>query len=259
MTGAENPESILPAVTAPPPAPTPLPAPTPSPPTQTERPRRRRSWITETVLAVLVVAFAFLAASFVARNADIWLHMATGRLLAHGQYNPFGRTDPFAYTTAHVPWINHAWLFDWIVYLLYREKADAWLVVGKAALIAVLAGLMLLIRRPGKPGWIPAFCTALAVLAMSPQLLLQPRCVSVMLVGVTFWLLWRCRAPADPSAKKPRLPVDARALLIPLCILWVNLDDWFLLGPLLVGLFWIGDLMRPAAPSPPTPLPRSGG
>src|SRR5262245_38105483 len=44
-------------------------------------------------LAVLVLSLAFLAASFPARNSDLWFHLATGRRLAQGQYT-FG-TDPF--------------------------------------------------------------------------------------------------------------------------------------------------------------------
>ena len=93
---------------------------------------------------------------------------------------------------------------------------------------------------------------------MSPGLLLQPICVSVALLGLTLWLLWRCRAPARlQTLTRPGSPIDARVLLIRSCPLWVNLDDWFLLCPLLVGLFWIGDRIQPADRRPrgmrPTP------
>ena len=231
MTGPDQTEAIRPAVAAPPP---------PQPPTPpAARPRQPRTGAREVVLTVLVVGFAFLAASFVARNADFWLHLATGRLLLQGRY-ALG-TDPFGYTTAGVRWVNHAWLLDGIAFLLYRENADFWLVVLKAAMIAALAVLLLMIRRPGTSGWAPAFCTALAVLVMSPGLQLQPRCVSVALLGLTLWLLWRGRTSTG----------DARFLLIPLCALWVNLDDWFWLGPLLAGLFWVGDRLQPA--ERPTP------
>jgi hypothetical protein len=207
-------------------------------------------------LAVLVVAFAFLVSSFLARNADFWLHLATGRLIAHGSYT-FG-VDPFAYTTADVYWANRNWLYDWVLFLLYGAIGGAWLVVFKAALIAALAGLMLMIRQQSKPGWAPVFCTALAVLAMSPWLLLQPRCVSMALLGLSLWLLWRGRAPSARPRRWWWGDIDARLLLIPICALWVNLDDWFLLGPVLVGLFWLGDRIQPRAAWPPgmrpTPL-----
>src|SRR5690348_12286356 len=55
----------------------------------------RHGW--DRLLALLVVILAFLTASFLAHNSDLWFHLATGRLLAHGQFS-FG-TDPFAYTT----------------------------------------------------------------------------------------------------------------------------------------------------------------
>src|SRR4051812_25725348 len=100
----------------------------------------------DALLAVLVVAFACLAASFPARNSDFWRHLAAGRLLAHGEYT-FG-VDPFAYTTAGVYWANHAWLFDLALYLGFLALGGAGLVALKACGVAVLAGLMLRQSRP---------------------------------------------------------------------------------------------------------------
>src|SRR4051794_7990786 len=74
----------------------------------------------------LVLAFAFFAGSFVARNSDVWLHLATGRLLAEGHHH-FG-TDPFAFTTGGVYWANHSWLFDLSLYLALG-------VIGAAGLV----------------------------------------------------------------------------------------------------------------------------
>src|SRR6516225_6684175 len=48
-------------------------------------------------IVALTLVLAFLLASFAVRNADFWLHLATGRLIAQGQYE-FGR-DPFSYMT----------------------------------------------------------------------------------------------------------------------------------------------------------------
>src|SRR6266849_10929184 len=56
----------------------------------------------------LVLVFAFLLGSFAVGNSDFWMHLATGRLIAQGQYE-FGK-DPFAFTTPDGPWtwINHS-------------------------------------------------------------------------------------------------------------------------------------------------------
>jgi hypothetical protein len=209
----------------------------------------RTDAVRSALAGTLILIFAFLAASFPARNADFWLHLASGRLLAGGQYS-FG-VDPFSYTTTGAYWANHAWLFDLAVYGVYTLAGGAVLVVLKALVVTTLAGLMLLVRRRGGPGWVSAVCTALALLAMSPRLLLQPVCLSYLFLGLTLWLLWRSQPdnPAGEAAPAGRQVRRYLPLLL-LFALWVNVDEWFWLGPLLVALFWVGGWVR-AGPRPP--------
>jgi hypothetical protein len=183
------------------------------------------------LFAVLVLLLAFLAGSFVARNGDLWFHLATGRLVARGEFT-FG-TDPFAYTTEQVYWANHSWLFDLGSYVLYGVLGGAGLIVLKALLVAALAACLLGIRRPGSRSWLPAVGTTLAILATSPRLLLQPACVSYLFLGLTIWLLWKQRDDRPQSATLYLLPGLFAA--------WVNLDEWFFLGPLVLALFWLGE------------------
>jgi hypothetical protein len=193
----------------------------------------RRVRFLDGALVLFVLTFAFLVALFPIRNSDLLLHLAMGRAIANGDYH-FG-TDPFTYTSEGVYWVNHSWLFDLTSYALYEMTARGGelLVIFKALAIAALAFVLLQAgRRPGQSLWIPAVCTALAVLVVSPRLLLQPTIVSYLFLGVTFWLLQRWEAaPTDPAARR------SLWLLPLLFILWVNLDDWFLLGPLTVGLY----------------------
>jgi hypothetical protein len=210
----------------------------------------------ELFAGALVLLLAFFAASFAIRNADFWLHLAGGRLLAEGR-SSFG-VDPFSYTAGQTYWVNHAWLYDLLLYDLYGLIGGAGLVVLKALLVTALAGLMLLVRRPGEAGWISAVCTALAVVVMSPRLLLQPACLSCFFLGLTFWLLWRAEARTAPVLPSPLggegSGVRGRLrhyLFLPLLFaVWVNVDDWFWLGPLLAGLFWVGGRIRGDARTP---------
>ena len=216
-----------------------LPVPLP-PPVAPPRRARPAQWgrVLDAALGGVVLVFAFLAASFVARNGDLWQHLAAGRLLARGDYQ-FG-VDPFAYTTQGVYWANHSWLFDWLLYGVFTTAGGAVLVVLKALVVAALAWVLLRVRRSGG-AVLPAACTLLALLAMSPRLLMQPAVLSCLFLGLTLWLLWRAQGVSGPALKR-------FGPLLVLFTLWVNLDSWFLLGPLLVALFWLGDRLQAVLP-----------
>jgi tetratricopeptide (TPR) repeat protein len=128
-------------------------------------------------------------------------------------------------------------------------------VVLKALLIAALAEVLLRVsRRPGQRLWLPAVCTALAILVLSPRLVMQPTCVSFLFLGLTLWVLRYPRIRREQAAPTYR----SFWLLPPLFLLWVNFDVWFVLGPILAGLYLAGESLRsrlhpaddPDAPGP---------
>jgi hypothetical protein len=184
----------------------------------------------------LVLALAFLLASFPARNSDAWRHLATGRALFGGTYTP--GTDPFAYTTDGVVWVNHAWLFDAALYTSYRVVGEPLLVLVKALLVAALAGLMLLAARPREGPWAASACVALALVALGAHLALGPAVVSYVLFAFTLW--WLGRAERTPTHDRP---LRTHWPLLVAFVVWANFDEWFLLGPLTVGLFWLGSVL----------------
>jgi hypothetical protein len=194
--------------------------------------------VLDVLFAVLVCALAFLLASTPARNSDLWLHLASGRALARGQ-SPLG-SDPFASTTTGVFWVNHAWLSDTALYAIYELGGGVALVVAKSLLAAVLAGLFFCFRRPGTRAGLLAVVAAVAVLALGPWLSLQPALLSLLGIVLTLYLLER-PALVDPS--RAERACSLRWLLVPLFALWANLDGWFLVGPVHVGLYALGELL----------------
>lgn len=200
-----------------------------------ESPARHQQPFTDFLLCALLLALAFLAASFAARNADAWFHLATGRALAQGQY-AFG-VDPFLYTAEGVYWANHAWLFDLALFKLYGILGGKGLIGLKALLVVALAGLLLTMRRPRSTAGLPVLCTTLAILALGPRLQLQPICFSYLFLALTLWLLWRWEGRTDGGRAECWI-------LLTLFALWANVDEWFWLGPLTAALFWLGERLQ---------------
>ena len=120
------------------------------------------------------------------------------------------------------------------------------MIVFKAPLLAALAGVLIRLRRPGSSAWIPVCVTALALFVMMPRLLLQPTVVSFLLLGLTLYLL---QTPATSDAETLRRAARRRRFLPLVCLLWANLDGWFLLGPLTIGLYLVGEACQVLLPS----------
>jgi hypothetical protein len=238
--------------------------------------------IFDVILVVLVVALSVFVTAKPVQNSDVLMHLATGRALVEGRYNPAAQSDPFAYTTEGVRWVNHSWLSDLAVYGVYKivglavpKDADAaamerrhldatitTLAVLKVILVAVLALVLLRIARGGGGMVLGVVGVALALVAMSPYLLLRPIVVSLLFLGLTLWLLQRggrwLHAPAQDAGPAPDGPVSWKNYwpLLPLFALWANLDEWFLLGPITVGLYALGQAMQAPFVVPPNQTQR---
>lgn len=184
------------------------------------RPSTSSAWLAGTFI-LLVAALGFLLASFPARNSDIWLHLARGRQVTQGQF-------------------NQGWLYDLLCYGLYTAFGGTGLAIFKAALTGAMALLLFrLSQSAGKDVWIPAFCTALAVLAMGIRLLLQPAIVSDFLFVLLLYGIYE-------RGETPRTAAQTLLRSWPLFILfivWANVDDWFVLGLASAGLIWLGQVL----------------
>jgi hypothetical protein len=216
----------------------------PATPAAEAKPRRRpspeiltgRVRVLDRLLVGLVLVLAFFLGAFAIQNSDFWMHLATGDRISRGDVT-LG-VDPFSYTTDGVTWVNHAWLFDWLLFHFYQAVGPAGLVAFRGLLFAVLALVLLRIREAGQSLWLPAVCVTLALLTASTRLLFQPVMLSFVFFALTLYLIHRAlRGRAFSLRGRSFSPLW---LLPPLFALWVNLDSWFILGPLTVGLFLLG-------------------
>jgi hypothetical protein len=187
------------------------------------------------LLAALAIFLAFLIASFVARNTDIWVHLAAGQRLLAGEYRP--GTDPFSYSAADRAWVNHSLLYDVGAFLLFRiDPTGMVLVIAKAIAVSLAFGLLLCLRRPGYSLWPWAAVAVIAILAAAPRLVLSPLVGSLLLLAVTLVLVFRM--PHRPNSWRFPIAIGITFWL------WAMIDSWFFIGPLALALILIGELAQ---------------
>jgi hypothetical protein len=127
--------------------------------------------------------------------------------------------------------------------------------------MVVLAGLLLLIQRAGQPLWVPAICTGLAVLAISTRMFFQPVIFSYLFLALTLFILTlrstqtavtrKNGAEASFLANFAAWPYRLYTLPV-LFAVWANVDAWFILGPVTVALYLLGEALQEAV----NPVPR---
>jgi tetratricopeptide (TPR) repeat protein len=192
------------------------------------------------ILVLLLLALSFLVGSFAATNSDVWLQLASGRQIAQGDWTV--GVDAFSFATEGtatrpaVPWVQHSWLYSWLMYLLYNLLGGGGLVILKALAVALLAWFLLQIPGGKSNRFLSVIYVGMTVLAISPQLILRPMTLSFLLFVMTLFICYRAGALGN-------VPPKTRVLwLLPvLFLVWANLDVWFIMGPLTVLLLLAGN------------------
>ena len=183
------------------------------------------------VMKWAVILLAVLLGCTVIVETSTLVHVKTGQYLAgHGFLPP--ANDFFSYTATERPWVNLSWLFDLLSSVAFGIGSFIGLSLFKAVLGGIAFGLVAHTSRPGVSTWWGSICAVLAVLACQPRFTAQPEVVTLIGVAGCLWLLhgwlWNVR-----SRKV--------WMLIPLCILWSNLDDHAWWGPFLLLLYGCGE------------------
>jgi hypothetical protein len=179
-----------------------------------------------TVLFILVFAMA----ARTPLDSDMWWHLRAGQ-----QSWQTGRpvtVDTFSYTRYGETWINHSWLSQAGMYLVF----SAWGYLGLGALVAILAAASMSLvyaQMEGPPllrGFVIVLATAVAAVVWSPR----PQMASLVLFGVVGYLLYLYKWRA----------VDRLWLFPPVFLLWSNLHGGYVLGLLLILAMIGGEMLN---------------
>jgi hypothetical protein len=161
----------------------------------------------------LFVALAFLLGLSTARNADVWAHLASGRLAIAGDIHLY----------------PYSWLADAIQYAIFSAIGGTGLIVGKALVVAATAAVML---RPAL-SWRMAIAVLPAILALGAWLPLNPTCASYLFLAMIATAIFEPGATAN--AGWGGVLRRHWSLLIVL-VVWANVDAWCWLGAATIGV-----------------------
>lgn len=161
---------------------------------------------------------------------DFGWHLRTGLdLLAHGWQMPL--TDPYSHTMYDWPWVEHAWLTDGLLALMYRGLGGAGLlgVILFFAAVTVTAFVLASAQaRANRSARLAA--VAIALWVARPFLGARTQLVTLLGVAVVLWIWHRA---SDRHA-------SWLWLLPPVFLLWANLHGGFTAGLFLLAVILIG-------------------
>ena len=193
----------------------------------------------ERVLPILVVA---LAAAFALRrldNTDTWWHLAAGRwIVTHGAVPS---NDVLSWTVRDHAWTNVQWLFDVLIYGLYRLGGPSLLVISAAATYTATTALLLTNLRRHLDPVLASLFGAWAVIIAQERFAIRPEMISYLLLQVILWLY-----------ATGRVPGRKRLWFLPaLMCLFANCHSLFVVGEVVIACQMAGVLLSDAPVLPP--------
>jgi hypothetical protein len=190
------------------------------------------------VAQMCVLAFTALSVRLLG-DAGIGWHIRTGQMILASHGIP--HVDPFS-TQAGQPWFAWEWLYDVFAGWLDSVAGLNGVVWFTAVVIAaVFGGTLRLLLRRGVHVVLALVLVLLAASASMVHFLARPHVVSWLFTLIWFWVL-------DSSGKRNSASLfRSRRMLwfLPLLMLaWVNVHGGFLVGFVLLGIYWCDALWQ---------------
>jgi hypothetical protein len=198
-------------------------------------------WFFPSVADLLFVALLVLLACTALSvrllgDAGIGWHIRTGQLILATHAIP--RVDPFSSSMSGQSWFAWEWLYDVLVGWLEKAAGLNGVVLLTALVIAgVFSWTLRLLVRSGTNVLLALPLVLLAASAAMIHFLARPHVVSWLFTVAWFWALeWS----EEMSALLWLLPLSM--------LLWVNLHGGFLIGFVLLAIYWVDAACRSLRP-----------
>lgn len=177
-----------------------------------------------TLLFAAFLAWVFLLGCTRMWSWDIWWHLKTGQLILERGAVPM--TDWFNFVDSDKAWIDLHWGFQLLAVALYSLGGVPALILGRAACLAITAGLGWWAGGSGWPPWAAAAVWIPGAICLFSRALVRPELLSFVFLASFLAVLFHAES-------RPRL-----LWWLPLVQLaWVNCHSLFVLGLMVWGIF----------------------
>ncbi|MCA9098617.1 MAG: hypothetical protein KDA36_09530, partial [Planctomycetaceae bacterium] len=186
------------------------------------------------VIRWAVVLLALLMGFSLIDQTMTLVHVKSGEYLSANGFLPPHGGDPFSATAEKRTWINLSWLFDLVAAGAYG--AGSWLGVSILKGLVAAAAFWHLVRisRPKLPTWWGSICAIPALLACQPRMTAMPEVVTLLGVALTLRLLHEWKTHGNQRSLW---------MLVPVFLLWSNLDNRVFVGVWLLLLTAAGEAL----------------
>jgi hypothetical protein len=185
---------------------------------------------TARLIVVMTFLSIFAVAIGVPMDSDMWWHLRAGAWMT--AHHHILTADVFSWTRLGRPWVDHSWLSEIGLFLLWRGFGYAGISVAVAAM-ATATYLFVFFQTEGSV-YLRSFVVEFAALSTGlPWWPARPEVASLVLTACFAYLLALFRWHR----------VNRLWLLPPLMLLWVNVHAGFILGFALLGLTIAGQLL----------------
>ena len=152
-------------------------------------------------------------------DADLWIHLNTGRYLA--DYGRLPVPDPFTFGAGGASWIPHEWLAEWIIYQLIATVGVG---ITQAAFALLYAATWFTVARTlaayGARTWVQAATVVVGAVAAGAFSGIRPMQFGLFCLALTVGILMRHR----------RSGTRAVWLLPVIFLVWANVHGSFPIG-----------------------------
>jgi len=199
----------------------------PAPAARVNLPKKNQFDLFVLVLALLLI---FILAARTPLDSDMWWHLRAGQETVQS-----GRpmlVDNLSTTRSGTPWINHSWLSEVGMYLLYAWGGSL-AIGGMTALLAVLSMALVYFTLEG-PALLRAFLLILGSIVAAVVWAPRPELVSLVLMALVGYLLYLYKWKH----------IQRLWLLPVVFVLWANLHGGYPLGFMLIGCMVGGEILN---------------